>query len=61
MPPPYGELFSKETLIRSASSKAFAATTEARIGWYTSTKLLNWHMLLDKLFTGSMQALTVTL
>ena len=37
VPPPYGEQFSKETLIRSASSKAFAATTEARIGWYTST------------------------
>ncbi len=34
MPPPYGEAFSKETLIRSASSKAFAATTEARIGGY---------------------------
>ncbi|KAL3131716.1 hypothetical protein ABBQ38_007438 [Trebouxia sp. C0009 RCD-2024] len=32
VPPPYGEQFSKETLIRSASSKAFAATTEARIG-----------------------------
>ncbi len=32
VPPPYGEMFSKETLIRSASSKAFAATTEARIG-----------------------------
>ncbi|DBA81418.1 TPA: hypothetical protein ACH3X1_007208 [Trebouxia sp. C0004] len=32
VPPPYGEAFSKETLIRSASSKAFAATTEARIG-----------------------------
>ena len=29
MPPPYGEQFSKETLIKSASSKAFAATTEA--------------------------------
>jgi len=34
VPPPYGEAFSKETLIRSASSKAFAATTEARIGGY---------------------------
>ncbi len=32
VPPPYGEAFSKETLIRSASSKAFAATTEARNG-----------------------------
>ena len=32
VPPPYGEAFSKETLIRAASSKAFAATTEARIG-----------------------------
>lgn len=32
VPPPYGEAFSKETLIRSASSKAFAATTEARVG-----------------------------
>ncbi len=32
VPPPYGENFSKETLIRSASSKALAATTEARIG-----------------------------
>jgi hypothetical protein len=32
VPPPYGESFSKETLIRSASSKALAATTEARIG-----------------------------
>ncbi|DBB05611.1 TPA: hypothetical protein ACH3X1_012231 [Trebouxia sp. C0004] len=32
VPPPYGEAFSKETLIRSASSKALAATTEARIG-----------------------------
>ncbi|DBA84418.1 TPA: hypothetical protein ACH3X1_006054 [Trebouxia sp. C0004] len=32
VPPPYGEQFSKETLIRSATSKAFAATTEARIG-----------------------------
>ena len=32
VPPPYGESFSKETLIRSASSKAFAATTEARVG-----------------------------
>ncbi|KAL0051615.1 hypothetical protein WJX82_010764 [Trebouxia sp. C0006] len=32
VPPPYGEQFSKETLIKSASSKAFAATTEARIG-----------------------------
>ncbi len=32
VPPPYGEAFSRETLIRSASSKAFAATTEARIG-----------------------------
>ncbi|DBA79191.1 TPA: hypothetical protein ACH3X1_009011 [Trebouxia sp. C0004] len=32
VPSPYGEHFSKETLIRSASSKAFAATTEARIG-----------------------------
>jgi len=32
VPPPYGEKFSKETLIRSASSKALAATTEARIG-----------------------------
>ena len=51
VPPPYGEQFSKETLIRSASSKAFAATTEARISWYTSTKLLHWHMLFDELFT----------
>ena len=34
MPPPYGEAFSKETLIRSASSKAFAATTKGRIGGY---------------------------
>ncbi|DBB15863.1 TPA: hypothetical protein ACH3X3_004053 [Trebouxia sp. C0006] len=32
VPPPYGENFSRETLIRSASSKALAATTEARIG-----------------------------
>jgi len=32
---PYGEQFSKETLIKSASSKAFAATTAARIGEYT--------------------------
>ncbi|DBA91086.1 TPA: hypothetical protein ACH3X1_016051 [Trebouxia sp. C0004] len=32
VPPPCGEQFSKETLIKSASSKAFAATTEARIG-----------------------------
>ncbi|DBB05629.1 TPA: hypothetical protein ACH3X1_012246 [Trebouxia sp. C0004] len=32
VPSPYGEQFSKETLIKSASSKAFAATTEARIG-----------------------------
>ncbi|KAL0049944.1 hypothetical protein WJX82_001316 [Trebouxia sp. C0006] len=32
VPPPYGEQFSKETLIKSASNKAFAATTEARIG-----------------------------
>lgn len=32
VPPPYGEAFSKETLIRSACSKAFAATTQARIG-----------------------------
>jgi hypothetical protein len=32
VPPLYGEQFSKETLIKSASSKAFAATTEARIG-----------------------------
>ncbi len=32
VPPPYGEQFSKETLIKSASSKAIAATTEARIG-----------------------------
>ena len=32
VPPPYGEAFSKETLIRAVSSKAFAATTEARIG-----------------------------
>ena len=31
VPPPYGEHFSKETLIKSALSKAFAATTEARI------------------------------
>ncbi|KAL0031622.1 hypothetical protein WJX77_010224 [Trebouxia sp. C0004] len=38
VPPPYGEAFSKETLIRSASSKAFAATTEARIGhWAQGT------------------------
>jgi len=36
VPPPYGESFSKETLIRSASSKAFAATTEARIGGYNT-------------------------
>lgn len=35
MPPPYGEQFSKETLIKSASSKAFAATTEANIGKHT--------------------------
>ncbi len=35
VPPPYGEQFSKETLIKSASSKAFAATTEARIGEQT--------------------------
>ncbi len=35
VPPPYGEQFSKETLIKSASSKAFAATTEARIGKHT--------------------------
>ena len=35
VPPPYGEQFSKETLIKSASSKAFAATTEARIGKQT--------------------------
>ncbi|DBA67959.1 TPA: hypothetical protein ACH3X2_013999 [Trebouxia sp. C0005] len=32
VPPPYGEQFSTETLIKSASNKAFAATTEARIG-----------------------------
>ncbi|KAL0050697.1 hypothetical protein WJX82_005328 [Trebouxia sp. C0006] len=32
VPPPYGEAFSKQTLIRSACSKAFAATTQARIG-----------------------------
>ncbi len=32
VPPPYGEAFSKETLIPSACSKAFAATTQARIG-----------------------------
>ncbi|KAL0020307.1 hypothetical protein WJX77_005355 [Trebouxia sp. C0004] len=32
VPPPYGEQFSKETLIKSATSKAIAATTEARIG-----------------------------
>ncbi|DBA96543.1 TPA: hypothetical protein ACH3X1_015415 [Trebouxia sp. C0004] len=32
VPPPYGEQFSKETLIRSASSKVLAATTEATIG-----------------------------
>ena len=32
VPPPYGEAFSKETLIQSACSKAFAATTQARIG-----------------------------
>ena len=32
IPSPYGDAFSKETLIRAASSKAFAATTEARIG-----------------------------
>ncbi len=32
VPGPYGEAFSKETLVRSASSKAQAATTHARIG-----------------------------
>ncbi|DBA92779.1 TPA: hypothetical protein ACH3X1_002971 [Trebouxia sp. C0004] len=32
VPPPYGEAFSRETLIGSASSKALAATTEARLG-----------------------------
>lgn len=31
-PSPYGEAFSKDTLIRAASSKAFAASTEACIG-----------------------------
>jgi len=36
VPPPYGEAFSKETLIKSASSKAFAATTEARTGCQSS-------------------------
>jgi len=39
VPPPYGEQFSKETLIRSASSKAVAATTEARIGEHTVDEL----------------------
>ncbi len=35
VPHPYGEQFSKETLIKSASSKAFAATTAARTGQHT--------------------------
>jgi len=35
LPRLYGEQCSKETLIKSASSKAFAATTEARIGEHT--------------------------
>ena len=39
MPPPYGEQFSKETLIRSATSKAIAATTEARKGEHTTDEL----------------------
>lgn len=30
--PPYGERFSKETLNKSASSKAFAATTDSAPG-----------------------------
>ncbi len=37
VPPPYGEQFS--TLIKSASSKAFAATTEARIGEHTAVEV----------------------
>jgi len=39
VPPPYGEQSSKETLVKSASSKAFAATTEARIGEHTAVEV----------------------
>ena len=36
VPAPCGEQISKEALIRSASSKAFAATTEASTGNYNT-------------------------
>jgi len=53
--------FSKETLIKSASSKAFAATTEARIGEQTVMKWSNRYLLLCKLFCATLQVLTLIL
>ena len=60
VPSPYGEQFSKETLIKSASSKAFAATTEAKTGGQTVMTWSTWHMLLCKLCSAAMQALILT-
>lgn len=61
VPSPYGEQFSKETLIKSASSKAFAATTEARIGEQTVMTWSTWHLLFCELFSAWLQVLTVIL
>jgi hypothetical protein len=53
IPPPYGEAFSRETLIRSASSKALAATTEARIGMCKSlSNSLSLHSIFALFCTG---------
>jgi len=58
VPPPYGEQFSKETLIKSASSKAFAATTEARIGEHTTVEIHPHRCCSESSSPSDLQALT---